>query len=120
MKKALYIALMLISIGCKRNTDTIIGTWKAEKVAVDFDEKHSTPEIVKQAGTLEKGNLIIISADSTLTFISQGDTIKGTISVKEPQILFNGKHFASLKDNQIVTNEATPFGNITVSYQKVR
>lgn len=122
MKKSILIATAILfsCLGCQRNNGTLTGTWKAEKVAVDFDEKHSTPEIVKQAGTLEKGNLIIISADSTLTFISQGDTIKGTLSVKEPQILFNGKHFASLKDNQIVTNEATPFGNITVSYQKVR
>ena len=122
MKKAVFIAfvLMLICIECQRNTNTIVGTWKAEKVEIDFDERHSTPEIVKQTGIIEKENQLIITADSTLAFISLGDTVKGSFSVKEALILFDGKPFGTINENDITTTEVTPFGNITITYQKVQ
>ena len=122
MKKAIHIvlAVMLICIGCQRNTDTLTGTWKAEKVEVDFDEKHSTPEIVKQAGSIEKENILILAADSSLTFISQGDTIKGRFSVRDTQVFLISKTFGIIKGNSIITDERMPFGNITVEYQKIQ
>ena len=122
MGKTIYVifTLLLICIGCQRNTDTLMGNWKAEKVEVDFDERLSTPEIVKQTGIIEKENVLIIAADSTLTFISQDDTIKGNFSVKGAQILLNGKAFGLITENGIVTKEDTPFGNITIEYQKIR
>lgn len=122
MKKNVHIALvlMLICIGCQRNANTLVGTWKAEKVEVDFDERHSTPELVKQTGAIEKENLLIIAADSTLSFISQGDTVKGIFSVSETQISLGGKPFGTIAENEIITNEETPFGNISVTYRKVQ
>ena len=122
MKKSILIAtaILLSCMGCQRNTDTLMGNWKAEKVEVDFDERHSTPEIVKQTGFIEKGNQLSITEDSTLIFISQGDTIKGNFSVKGAQILLNGKAFGLITENGIVTKEDTPFGNITIEYQKIR
>ena len=122
MKKSILIAtaILLSCMGCQRNTDTLMGNWKAEKVEVDFDERHSTPEIVKQTGFIEKGNQLSITEDSTLIFISQGDTIKGNFSVKGAQILLNGKTFGFITENGIVTKEDTPFGNIIVEYQKIR
>ena len=122
MKKSVYtfLILMLICIGCQRNTNTIIGTWKAEKVEVDFDEHHSTPEIVKQTGNIEKRNALVFTEDSTLTFIGHGDTIKGNFSVKNAQISFSGKPFGTITENEIITNEETPFGNISVTYRKVQ
>ena len=122
MKKAVFIAfvLMLICIECQRNTNTIVGTWKAEKVEIDFDERHGTPEIVKQTGIIEKENRLIVTADSTLAFISQGDTVKGIFSVSETQISLDGKPFGTIAENGIITNEETPFGNISVTYRKVQ
>lgn len=122
MKKAIYFAivLMLICIECQRNTNTIVGTWKAEKVEIDFDERHSTPEIVKQTGIIEKENQLIITADSTLAFISHGDTVKGIFSVSETRISLGGKPFGTIAENEIITNEETPFGNISVTYRKVQ
>lgn len=122
MKKSILIAtaILLFCIGCQRNTDTLIGTWKSGKVAVDFDERLSTPEIVKQMGAIEKENVLIIVADSTLTFISQGDTIKGKFSVEGAQILLNGKVFGTITETGIVTKEDTPFGKITVDYRKIQ
>ena len=122
MKKSILIAtaILLSCLGCQRNTDTLIGNWKAEKVEVDFDERLSTPEIVKQTGIIEKENRLIIADDSTLTFISQGDTVKGRFSVKEMQVFIDGRPFGLITGNGIVTKEASPFGNITVEYQKIR
>lgn len=122
MKKSILIAtaILLFCIGCQRNTDTLIGTWKSGKVAVDFDERLSTPEIVKQTGIIEKENLLIIAADSTLTFISQGDSVKGRFSVKGMQVFIDDRPFGLIAENGIVTKEATPFGNITVTYQKIQ
>lgn len=122
MKKTILIAtaILLSCLGCQRNNGTLTGTWKVEKVAVDFDERLSTPEIVKQTGIIEKENLLIIAADSTMTFISQGDTIKGKFSVEGAQIQLNGKTFGTITENGITTAEASPFGKITVDYQKIR
>lgn len=122
MKRLAHItlAILFICIACQRNDATLIGTWKAEKVAVDFDERYSTPEIVKQIGTLEKENFIIFSADSMLNIVNQGDTIKGNFSVRETRIMLNGKPFGTLAENSITTIETTPFGNITITYQKVQ
>ena len=122
MGKTIHIilALLLICIGCQRNTDTLMGNWKAEKVEVDFDERHSTPEIVKQTGFIEKENQLSLTEDSTLIFISQGDTVKGRFSVKEKQISVDGRPFGIIIENGIVTKENTPFGNITVTYQQIR
>ncbi len=122
MKKSFFIAtaILLSCLECQRNNDTLTGTWKAEKVAVDFDERLSTPEIVKQTGIVEKENLFIIAADSTLTFISQDDTIKGILSVKGAQVLLNDKTFGTITEDGIITAETTPFGKITINYRKVR
>lgn len=122
MKKSILIAtaILLSCMGCQRNTDTLMGNWKAEKVEVDFDERHSTPEIVKQTGFIEKGNQLSITEDSTLIFISQGDTVKGRFSVKGMRISVDGRLFGLITENGIVTKEDTPFGNITIEYQKIR
>lgn len=122
MKKSILIAsaILLSCLGCQRNNDTLTGTWEAEKVEVEFDEQLSTPEIVKQTGIIEKENELLVAADSTLTFISHGDTIKGSFSVRGTQILFIGEAFGNLSENRIITNESTPFGKIRVTYRKVQ
>lgn len=122
MKKTILIAsaILLSCLGCQRNNDTLTGTWEAEKVEVEFDEQLSTPEIVKQTGIIEKENELLVAADSTLTFISHGDTIKGSFSVRGTQILFSGEAFGNLSENRIITNESTPFGKIRVTYRKVQ
>ena len=68
--------MLLLLTSCHRNNDPLIGRWTVEKVNVAFDENLASPEMVKQLGEVEKGNVIEIGNDSTMMFISDGDTLK--------------------------------------------
>ena len=76
MRYGIAVLLLLLVASCHRD-DPFIGRWKVEKVNVDFNEQIATPEMVRQYGELEKGNVIEISKDSVLTFVSDGDTVRG-------------------------------------------
>ena len=85
---------------------------------MDFDESKSTPEMVRQFGEMEKGNVIEIGQDSTLVFISDGDTVRGKCSLKGSQLFCDGKLFGSLEDGKLITQNKTPIGTIEVVYLK--
>ena len=85
---------------------------------MDFNENIATPEMVRQYGELEKGNVIEISRDSVLTFVSAGDTLVGRCSLKGTQLLFDGKLFGNLNGNTLTTEERSPLGKVTVFYRK--
>lgn len=85
---------------------------------MEFDEHIATPEMVSQFGELEKGNVIEISKDSVLTFISEGDTLVGKCSLKGSQLFCDDKLFGSLKDGKLVSKNNTPIGTIEVVYMK--
>jgi len=114
--------IMLLSLlafaSCHRHEDPLIGRWTVDKVNVEFDEYQSTPEMVKQYGELEQDNVIEISADSLLTFVSQGDTLKGRCSLRGGLLYRDSEPFAQFRDGKLITESATPLGKITVSYEK--
>lgn len=119
MKKWIFALWGLIAIACSRPNDPLFGTWEATKVHVGFDEKYTTPDMVKQIGEMEKQNQLDIKSDSTMVFVSSGYTLKGQVRLFSDGSLFcNGELFGIWKDGKITTKSPSPFGEITVEYTK--
>ena len=114
----LAITAVLLLASCHRTKDPLIGRWTVEKVNVEFNERIATPEMVRQYGEMEKGNVIEIDQDSTLVFVSDGDTVRGKCSLKGSQLFCDGKLFGSLEGGKLITQNKTPIGTIEVVYLK--
>ena len=85
---------------------------------MEFNEHIATPEMVSQYGELEKGNVVEIASDSVLTFISDGDTLRGQCSLRGTQLYCDGKLFGQIDNGVLVTENPTPLGKIRVVYRK--
>ena len=122
MKKPflLFFGLALCMASCRdESSDSIIGTWKADKVNVQFDEQRNTPELVKQIGEMERQNSIVISADSMLVFKSMEGESKGRLSLaKEGTMFVDGVQFGRWNEGKIVTQSDSPLGMVVVTYGK--
>ena len=116
--KWLMLLLVAACFSCTGKQDPFFGRWTVEKVNVEFNEDLATPEMVRQYGELEKGNVIEISKDSVLTLISDGDTLRGVCSLKGTQVFLDGKPFGRYENETLQTESQTPLGGIRVSYQK--
>ena len=110
--------MLLFVVSSCHHEDPFIGYWSVDRVNVDFNEQIVTPEMVRQFGELEKGNIIEINKDSLLTFIADGDTLQGKCSLKGSDLLFEGKLFGRYENGFIRTETATPMGKVKVSYKK--
>lgn len=122
MKKHLFLLLGLACCLCAchpNNADSLIGTWTVDKVNVQFDEQHNTPELVRQIGEMERQNSIVITADSILTFKSLDTEQHARITLDgKGVILCGGEVFGQWKEGQIVTRTPSPLGEVVVSYRK--
>ena len=119
MKKWIFLLLALVTIACNRQADPLFGTWKATKVHVGFDEKYTTPDMVKQVGEMEKENRLDIKSDSTMTFVSNDYKQEGKIKLLSDGKLFcDDELFGIWKDGKIITQTPSPFGEIQVEYTK--
>ncbi len=108
---------ILFMTSCRQN-DPFIGRWTVERVHVEFDETKATPEMVRQYGELEKGNILEINEDSVLTFVSGGDTLQGHCSLQKQNLYFEGNLFGRYANDIIETQTATPLGKVIVNYRK--
>lgn len=115
---ALLLVIVLLISSCRRNNDPLIGRWTVEKVNVAFDENLASPEMVRQMGGMEKSNVIEITKDSVMTFISDGDTLKGRCALKGKQLTCEGKLFGTYEKGKIQTETQTPMGKMVVVYRK--
>ena len=118
MEKWLMLLLLAACFSCTGKQDPFFGRWTVEKVNVEFNEDLVTPEMVRQYGELEKGNVIEISSDSVLTLISGGDTTRGHCSLIGKPLYHNGTRRGRFEAGKIYTEAATPLGAINVIYQK--
>ena len=121
MKKGFLFLLSLVTAfcACNRQQDSLIGTWIVDKVNVQFDEKRSTPELVKQIGAMERQNNFSINTDSILTFNGLDTEWQGKITLKsDGTLMCNGSSFGSWKEGRIVTRTGSPLGEIAVTYRK--
>ena len=120
MKKQWLILSCLTAAlsACTNEADSLVGTWTVDKVNVQFDERHNTPELVKQVGEMEKQNVISISKDSILTFKGLEESWQDRISLKNDTLLREGTAFGIWKDDRIVTRNGSPLGEVVVVYKK--
>ena len=121
MKKAIlpYLGLAALLCACTQKTDSIVGTWTVDKVNVQFDERRSTPELVKQIGEMEKQNTIVIGPDSLLTFNNLEGETQGRMTLsKDGTMTCDGTVFGLWKEGCIVTRTDSPLGEILVTYRK--
>ncbi len=119
----LSLILLLFLCACTGKQDPLIGRWTVEKVYVDFDEHRSNPEMVRQYGELEKGNVIEITKDSILTLVSGGDTLRGKCLLKGEQayrdgdVLFSsGNYVVRYEKGSLQSESITPLGRVVVTY----
>ena len=121
MKHRSLILLCLAAMlgACHHESDPLFGTWIVDKVNVSFDASHGTPELVKQIGKMEQQNVIVINADSTMTFKTMGDEQQGKLNLKgDGTLLFDDALFGTYKNGEIVTKTPSPLGEIVVTYRK--
>lgn len=122
MKKPFFLLILGFAfalVACHSRSDSLIGEWVADKVNVQFDERLSTPELVRQVGEMEKQNKICISADSLLVFKGLDAEKRGRLTLGSEGSLFcDGLFFGQWKDGKIVTSTDSPLGEIVVAYRK--
>ena len=122
MKKLIFafiLGIVSMCYACNRQHDTLIGTWTVDKVNVQFDEKHNTPELVKQIGEMERQNSFIISPDSVLKFKGLDTEWQGKLNLKsDGTLICNGTNFGVWAEGQVVTRTGSPLGEIVVTYRK--
>ena len=121
MKKLILFLLGLVFslCACHQKTDSLIGEWEVDKVNVQFDERRSTPEMVKQIGMSEKNNYFIIDKDSVLVFNSLEMEMIGRVTTdKQGNLFLEGAPFGQWKNGEIVTKTTSPWGEIVVTYRK--
>lgn len=113
---SLFVLLLVLFSSCERKAGSLFGRWEVEKVNVDFDESIATPEMVRMLGEIENANVIEITKDSLMVFVSDGDTLRASCSLKGEALYFGGKPFARFSAGNLVTEEDTPLGKVTVRY----
>lgn len=119
MSRCFLMAIVLLSLAsCKPKEDPFFGHWKVDKVNVDFDVDWATPEMVRQFGMMEKTNEVVISADSVLTLIMDGDTMQSRCSLRGNRILCDGEPWGWFEEGAIITETSTPMGYVKASYRK--
>lgn len=115
----LFFVLAMLLVACTSKPDTLIGDWTADKVSVQFDENHSTPELVKQVGEMEKQNRISIGNDSILVFNGLDGESRGRMTVDQQGVIYcDGQKFGIWKEGKVVTETPSPLGIITIQYKK--
>lgn len=123
MKKSFLSLLccLFLLVTCTQKPESLIGTWTADKVNVQFDENRTTPELVRQIGEMEKGNTFSINSDSILHFKGSEESFEGRISLSKDGTLYcDGKMFGQWKEGLIVTRTNSPLGEIVVRYKKTK
>ncbi|MGN0032737.1 MAG: hypothetical protein ACI358_03015 [Candidatus Limimorpha sp.] len=117
----LVLSILLTLAACTKQSE-IIGTWTVDKISFDFDEKRNTPEMIHQAGILEKQNTLTFRNDS-IVHINMGNINadykykldeNGTINL-EPDTHITRIEYDS---GTISTEIITPLGKVTISYKK--
>ena len=104
--------------GCGHKPDTIVGTWTVANVSVGFDEYKYTPDMVRQIGLAEKANVIVVEADSSLLYISAGDTLRGNAVVRDGNLYLDGEKFAIIQKDTITETKKTVLGDVVIKYTK--
>lgn len=117
---SIVLLLLLFLTACSGKGSALVGNWQAEKVHVSFDEAHSTPQLVRETGKIEKRNRIAVTSDSLLTLTNGTDTLfhGRFIADRQGHIQLRQGLVADWNGEMLVTQEETSLGVITVTYSK--
>ena len=119
MRNRILIGLLLLLLAsCAPKDDPFFGRWTVDKVNVDFDADWATPEMVRQFGSMEKDNVIMISNDSVFTLVMDGDTMQGRCSLQGTRVFVDGEPWGWFEEGMIKTETSTPMGIVKTSYIK--
>ena len=119
MRNRILIGLLLLLLAsCAPKDDPFLGRWTVDKVNVDFDADWATPEMVRQFGSMEKDNVIMISNDSVFTLVMDGDTMQGKCSLQGSRSMVDGEPWGWFEEGVIKTETSTPMGYVKTSYVK--
>ena len=122
LRRFLEILTIFMLFSCSRSS-SIIGTWTVEKVTFEFNERKSTPEMIRQLGEIEKHNTLIFKNDSIvhITMAAIDADYKYQISNDGTVTLEPADHPIShivLNQNVIRTETETVIGKMRVTYKK--
>ena len=122
MKKHFFFIFGLAVALCSchhSGSESLIGTWVVDKVNVAFDERNSTPELVKQVGEMEKQNTLTITDDSLLVFQSMDSSLRGQLKIiGTDSLTCDGQLVGVWKSGNIIATTTSPLGEIVVTYRK--
>lgn len=123
----MFVLAMIISSCGGSPESKLVGTWKAQKVETDFDEKFTNPEMLRQVVEMQKETYFKIIDDSTLVIVSPGTTHETKYMLDKddnsiayffddnPGLINN---LGILSEGKIVSESTTPLGTITIYYEK--
>lgn len=128
----IIIVLTLLSgfYACNSNPKSkFIGTWKAEKVDINFNEQLASPELIRQVGLENKEVFFKIQNDSTmLLYISASSDPQNLfwfLDEKEESIHYaykkddlNPIELGKILDGKIIAESSTPLGTIKTTFSK--
>ena len=122
LRKCFKILGIFILFSCSRSS-SIIGTWTVDKVSFEFNERKSTPEMIRQLGEIEKHNTLIFKNDSivhiTMAAIDADYLYQisndGTITLEPANHPISS---ISLNQNVIQTETETVIGKMRITYKK--
>ncbi len=122
------VLLIIILSSCGGSPESkLVGTWKAQKVETDFDEKYTTPEMLRQVVEMQKETYFRIIDDSTLIIESPGsshetqwklDKDNNTIAYFFEDNPASLNELGKLSSGKIVSESTTPLGKIIIYYEK--
>ncbi len=102
--------------GCKQKSQDYAGKWKVVNVNMEFDENKYTPDMVRQVGLSEKSNEITIGSDSSMVYVSCGDTLSGKLNLRDGVLYCGNVEFATLRKDTIVETKRTVMGEVKIKY----
>ena len=122
LRKFFKILAIFALFSCSRSS-SIIGTWTVDKVSFEFNERKSTPEMIRQLGEIEKHNTLIFKNDSivhiTMAAIDADYLYQisndGTITLEPANHPISS---ISLNQNVIQTETETVIGKMRITYKK--
>ena len=123
LRKFFKILAIFALFSCSRSS-SIIGTWTVDKINFEFDERKSTPEMIRQLGEIEKHNTLIFKNDSIvhITMAAINADYHYQISEDGTIILTPHDHLISsisLNQNVINTETETPIGMMRITYKNL-
>lgn len=123
-KNILATILMLLLASCTKSSG-ISGIWTVKKVSFDFNERKSTPEMIRQLGEMEKNDTLLLKDDGTAHIVmaaTQGDFYyvidNGTIFYDTDSTMASPMKLGTFSHDLITATTQTVIGKMKIEFEK--